>query len=270
MQITISDDFDLDKICNSGQCFRCSEINGFYRFIFQNHVLYIKQLSETSFEINCNDKEWTAIWIPYFDLTRNYTQIRSCIHDDPFMRKASDSGIGIRILKQDTWEMLITFIISQRKTIPAIKKSVEALSRTYGNKITTDYETLYLFPSAETIYNASDSELSQCGLGYRLSYIKDAATKAMHGCVLTDSWRFFDDETLFTMLKTIKGVGDKVANCIMLFSYGRTASAPIDTWINKIMKTYYNGQNPFLKYGNSAGIMQQYAFYYIQQHKMEV
>lgn len=270
MLVTISDDFNLQKICDSGQCFRCKNINGIYRFVSQNHILYIKPISETNFDICCNEDEWTQIWLPYFDLTRNYRRIREYIQDDVFMSTAANSGMGIRILKQDSWEMLITFIISQRKSIPAIKKSVEALSEAFGQVVHTKYEDLYLFPSAEALCHASDSDLAKCGLGYRLSYIRDASKKVQQGVALLDTWNNYDDETLRTMLKTIKGVGDKVANCIMLFSYGRTASVPVDTWIKKIMNKFYSGTNPFLRYEKDAGIMQQYAFYYIQQNKLEV
>lgn len=270
MIITTYDDFDLQKICDSGQCFRCKQIENFYRFITQDHVLYIKPLSDSSFDISCNSDDWNRTWIPYFDLSRNYAKIRTYIQNDQFMTTAANTGTGIRILQQDSWEMLITFIISQRKNIPAIKKSVEALAAAYGNTIHTEYEKINTFPSPEVLNHATETELAQCGLGYRVPYIKDAAAKVLNGTVLSDSWNDFDDETLLTKLKTVKGVGDKVANCIMLFSYGRTASAPVDTWIRKIIVKYYDDRNPFVKYGDNAGIMQQYAFYYIQQHKTEV
>lgn len=270
MIITIHDDFNLQKICESGQCFRCKQIDGKFRFITLNHVLYIEPLSASSFEISCCSDDWHMIWEPYFDLSRNYADIRKLPQNDPFMSAAADAGSGIRILKQDSWEMMITFIISQRKSIPAIKKSVELLASNYGEIIHTKYEDVYSFPTPEALSNASDDELSQYGLGYRIPYIKDAIAKVLAGSVLSDSWDSYTDDVLMAMLKTVKGVGDKVANCIMLFSYGRTASAPIDTWIKKIIDKYYDGHNPFLKYEDNAGIMQQYAFYYILHHKTEV
>lgn len=270
MEITIYDDFDLRKISESGQCFRCKQIDKKYRFITLNHVLYVEPLSASSFEISCCSNDWHMIWKPYFNLSRNYADIRKLAQNDPFMSAAADAGSGIRILKQDSWEMMIAFIISQRKSIPAIKKSVKLLAANYGEIIHTKYEDIYSFPTPEALSKATDNELAQCGLGYRIPYIKDATTKVLTGSVLADSWNSYTDEDLLSMLKTVKGVGDKVANCIMLFSYGRTASAPIDTWIKKIIAKYYDGQNPFLKYGNNAGIMQQYAFYYILHHKTEV
>lgn len=270
MIITISDDFNLQKICESGQCFRCKQIDKKYRFITLNHVLYIESLSDFSFEISCSSDDWHMIWKPYFNLSRNYADIRKLAQNDPFLSTATDDGSGIRILKQDSWEMMITFIISQRKSIPAIKKSVEMLATNYGEIIHTKYEDIYSFPNPKALSKATDDELAQCGLGYRIPYIKDATRRVMTGSALADFWDSYTDEDLLYKLKTVKGVGDKVANCIMLFSYGRTASAPIDTWIKKIIAKYYNGQNPFMKYGDNAGIMQQYAFYYILHHKTEV
>ena len=136
--------------------------------------------------------------------------------------------------------------------------------------IHTEYEDIYTFPTASSIFETTDSALSDCGLGYRVPYIKHAASTVFHNNMLLNDWADLDDASLLSMLKTIKGVGDKIASCIMLFAYGRTASVPVDTWINKIITEKYNGQNPFLTYGSNAGIMQQYAFYYILQHKKEV
>jgi len=270
MIITISDDFDLQKIAYSGQCFRCALINGMYRFITDNAVIYLKQLSETKYDASCTPGEWEQIWSPYFDIARDYRQIRKSAAPDGFMEKAAESGKGIRILRQNRWETLVSFIISQRKSIPAIRKSIEALCKLCGDPIHAGQEELYAFPSPCALLQASDSDLSDCGLGYRLPYIKDAAAALARNSALLDEWAVFDDMALLSSLKTIRGVGDKIANCVMLFAYGRTASVPIDTWINKIITEKYNGQNPFLKYGADAGIMQQYAFYYILQNKTEV
>lgn len=269
MLITIKDDFNLFKICNSGQCFRCPTVNGYTRFIFRNHILYIKQLSDESYDISCTEELWNTIWLPYFDLTRSYKKIRRLTTKDTFMKKATREGLGIRILRQDPWEMVITFILSQRKSIPAIKKSVEALCIHFGSLVTTEHEIVYLFPTPEQLKDATDDILSECGLGYRLPYVKDAVEQALYNTIVTNEWYEFDDHTLFTMLKSIKGVGDKVANCIMLFGYNRIGRAPVDTWIEKIINTKYNGVDPFPSYGDVAGIMQQYAFYYSLQHKDE-
>ena len=171
MQVAISDDFDLQKIADSGQCFRVRDFGDrMFRFITGSEVLYIKKLSRARYEVSCSDEVWRRIWVPYFDLERNYLRIREAIPDsDTYMRSAARGGKGIRVLRQDPWETLITFIISQRKSIPAIKASVEMLATGFGEIINTPYEMLYTFPSASQLEKASDQDLADCKLGYRVS-----------------------------------------------------------------------------------------------------
>ncbi len=265
MKITISDDFDLQKIADSGQCFRCRALGDTYRFITGRNIIYIKPETENTFDVSCSAQAWEDVWIPYFDLGRDYQSIRRAALSDDFMTKAVNAGTGIRILRQDPWEMLVSFIISQRKSIPAIRKSIEALSAAFGEKLYTEYEDVSLFPSARSLCDAGLPALAGCGLGYRTPYVQDAASLVSSNAGLLESWAALGDETLRATLKTIKGVGDKVANCVMLFGYGRISSVPIDTWINKMINEEYGGANPFPQYGEYAGIMQQYAFYYMKQ-----
>ena len=271
MEINITDDFDLNKIAQSGQCFRAHEFeDGTFRFVSRSNVLYIKKSAPCLYELSCNKTEWKNIWHSYFDFERNYQAIRDAIpKNDNYMASAANEGRGIRILKQDAWEMLITFIISQRKSIPSIKNSIELLCNAYGELVHTERETLKLFPAPEKLYRASESDLKNCKLGYRVGYIKDAARAICEQKLDLDVISQYDDTSLLEALKTVKGVGDKVANCICLFSYARTAMAPVDTWISKIIESKYKGVNPFPAYGDVAGIMQQYAFFYAQNHKDE-
>lgn len=269
MQVTISDDFDLQKIADSGQCFRVRDFgDGMFRFITGSEVLYIKKLSRARYEVSCSDEAWRRVWIPYFDLERNYLRIRKAIPDsDPYMQSAARGGKGIRILRQDPWETLVTFIISQRKSIPAIKASVGMLAERFGEMKSTPYETLYTFPSASQLEKASDEDLADCKLGYRVSYIKDAISKVRSGNVDLATLFGLPDADVLNALKTVHGVGDKVASCVCLFSYGRTGIAPVDTWIHKIIAREYGGIDPFPAYGEVAGILQQYAFYHAISHK---
>lgn len=222
MKISISDDFDLQKIAHSGQCFRVREFeDGTFRFVTGSEVLYIKELSSKYFEISCSDETWNRTWIPYFDLERNYFHVRETIPgSDTYMQLAAREGHGIRILHQDPWETLVTFIVSQRKSIPAIKNSVELLANRFGEAKTTPYETLYTFPTVLQLANADDQDLVKCKLGYRVPYVKDAITKVMSGSVDLVMISDLSDIEILDVLKTIRGVGDKVANCICLFSYG--------------------------------------------------
>ncbi len=268
MLIHINDDLDLKKIADSGQAFRIKEMDDtqrFFRFITNDSILYIKDLSDGNFDISCSEEEWEHIWFPYFDLGRNYSQIRADIpSEDTFHQKASAFGKGIRILKQDPFEMLITFIISQRKNIPAIRASVEKIAARFGTKLVTSYEEVYTFPSAIQMAGCNSENLSDCSLGYRLPYIIDAVMNVNSNSLSLEELFDYDTDTLFQSLLSVKGVGKKVANCICLFAYARLECAPVDVWIEKIINRYFDGINPYPQYGEVAGIMQQYAFYYIR------
>ena len=151
--------------------------------------------------------------------------------------------------------------------LPAIREVVEQLSRRYGTAVRTPEETLYTFPTALQLQNVCQEEYIACKAGYRASYLCDAVQRVLSGRLdLTEIASLPDDE-LIAALEGVRGVGVKVANCVALFAYGRTACAPVDTWIQKIIRQKYQGQNPFDRYGDAAGIMQQYFFYYAQSNK---
>ncbi len=275
--VTVSDDFDLKKIADSGQSFRIKPLeNGTFRFISGSEILYIRKLPGKDYEISTfsasepgsDIKKWNGIWADYFDLSRDYSSIRKLVPaSDTFLNEACKNGKGLRILRQDPWEMIISFIISQRKSIPAIKRSIEEICRRFGTCVDTRKETIFLFPSAKELSRATEAELKDCGLGYRVPYIIDAVSKISENTINPYGLYSLDYDDLFLRLKEIKGVGDKVSNCICLFAYGKTEAAPVDTWIAKVIEKYYSGKNPFPSYGENAGIMQQYIFYYALTHK---
>lgn len=265
-QIEIQDDFDLEKIASCGQCFRAKSLeNGLFRFVSGEHVIYIKDMGNHQFSVSCTDDEWKEIWTRYFDLDRSYESLYYEEREKhEFVRKAMDCGRGIRILRQDPWEMLLTFIISQRKSIPAISKSVEALAEKYGHPIETDYEILHSFPTPDEMAHASIEELQECGLGYRVPYIYDAVQKVASGSLDLAAIADFNDADLFQELLTVQGVGKKVANCICLFGYGRIARVPVDVWIARAVDEDCCGEDPFPLFESNAGIIQQYVFYYMK------
>lgn len=264
LQIEIQDDFDLEKTASCGQCFRARPLDdGFFRFLSGDHVIYIKETGDHQFSVSCSKEEWKEIWIRYFDLNRSYKNLyleEREKHD--YVRRAMDCGRGIRILRQDPWEMLVTFIISQRKSIPAISKSVEALAEKYGHRIQTDREIIYSFPTPEEMADASVDDLKECSLGYRVPYIYDAIQKVTSGSLNLDKIAEYSDEELFQELQTVNGVGKKVANCICLFGYGRMARVPVDVWIARAVDEDCCGEDPFRLFEGNAGIIQQYVFYY--------
>ena len=153
--------------------------------------------------------------------------------------------------------------------IHIFRSVVELLSERYGSKIRTPAETLYTFPTASQLKDVHLEDYIACKAGYRAPYLCDAVRQVLSGSLDLEGIASLSDEALITALEGVKGVGVKVANCVALFAYGRTACAPVDTWIKKIIRQEYQGQNPFDRYGDSAGIMQQYFFYYAQNHKAE-
>ncbi|MDO4805324.1 MAG: DNA glycosylase [Lachnospiraceae bacterium] len=272
MTVYISDDFDLRKIAISGQCFRVKQMNNeYWRFICRDEVCYIKKLDEDGvFDVICDPDSWESFWIKYFDLDRDYQEIReSIITDNAFIQKAVRKGAGIRVLRQDPFEMLITFIISQRKSIPSIRKTVEWLSEHAGHEINTPFERLRSFPTAEELTWFGSKGLESASLGYRLPYIEDAIAKVYSGKLDLAALEFLDDEALFDELLKVHGVGIKVANCVCLFGYGRVARTPVDTWIRRMIAEECGGCDPFPGFGDIAGIIQQYVFYTEQIHKYD-
>lgn len=264
MHIEITDDFDLEKIARSGQCFRARPFpDGAWRFVTGPHAVYIRPLGGGRYWASCPPARWTQVWRPYFDLDRDYAALRARaagLH--PFVDRAMAAGRGLRVLRQDPWETLLTFIASQRKSIPAIAKTVEALAAAFGDPLSTGRETLCTFPSPAQLAGASPEQLRACALGYRTEYVRDAVRLANAGQLDPAALARLDDGALLRALQSVRGVGRKVASCVGLFGYGRTAMAPVDVWISRAIREECGGADPFPLYGPWAGIIQQYIFYY--------
>ena len=186
--------------------------------------------------------------------------------NDPFLYAACSFGKGIRILKQDAWEMLVSFIISQNKNIPAIKKSVELLCEAAGQRVEDSCGRYYLFPTPEAILSMSDEELSTCRLGYRCRYVRAAAADVAGGRLNLDALRNASEEDTLKALTGVYGVGIKVANCVSLFGLHHIDAFPIDVWIRRILDNEYPGEYPMEEYRPYNGIYQQYMFYYYRNH----
>ena len=215
----------------------------------------------------CPDED-NSFWMHYFDLETDYGYFIDRIdEEDSYLTAAADFGKGIRILNQDPWEMLITFIISQRKSIPAIKSSVEALCRKWG-KAMTDREVninYFSFPTPNQLAKASLEELRSCGLGYRDEYIYLAAQTVMQDPDLLRELAFKSYDEIMAELLKFRGVGAKVANCVALFGYHKIEAFPIDVWIQRVLDMYYQSGFPFERYKGFAGVMQQYIFYFVRK-----
>ena len=216
----------------------------------------------------CSPDEYEQFWRHYFDLETDYHQYEAAIDSsDAYLQSAFAFGSGIRILNQDPWEMLITFIISQRKNIPAIRQAVEALSKKCGTCIDKENE-IYAFPTPAQLSTLTLSDLLSLSLGYRAKYIYETTRQVANGSLALTQWTSLTDNDLHKILLSCYGVGEKVANCVALFGYHRIGAFPVDVWIDRIQKTYYNGHFPVEKYEGFAGIMQQYMFYYERKKKI--
>lgn len=262
--VQIRDDFDPDKILESGQCFRPrKQAEGWYRFVSGRQLLYLRPLRSGTYTVRCEPGAWDTFWHGYFDLGRSYAALRGKLDSrDDFLQRAMEYGRGIRVLRQDEWEMLVSFIISQRKSIPAIRRAVELLSERFGERLGSDSEgPVYAFPTAEALCCAGEQALQECGLGYRTRYVLHAAQQAAEGTLDLKKLASLPDEALFARLMELDGVGKKVANCVCLFGYGRVGRVPVDVWIERLIRDEFAGQDPFPQFGLEAGIVQQYLFF---------
>lgn len=272
IDIFIKNDYiDLKQIAESGQCFRWKKIcPGRYFVISDGRAACFFQ-EKTGIRILCHEKD-EEYFRRYLDLDTDYGKIIERIDpEDCFLSGAAKMGKGIRILRQDLWEMIVSFIISQRNNIPRIMKSIDALCEKLGEQIVFDYEgehfVGYTFPAPEVIVGA---DLSEFKFGYREKYIRQTAEDILEGKFDLEEVKDAVDEgktpeQVKEMLKQLKGVGEKVASCIQLFGLHQLSLFPIDTWIAKVEKMYYNGHFPVEKYKDAAGIMQQYLFFRVRE-----
>lgn len=279
-------DFNLDHIFNCGQCFRwVKEEDGSYTGVAFGKIVNMKTLPSphldlmqssqkeqgidrsVDVEINLVVKEdFEKTWKSYLDLERDYGVIKKQLcKTDPVMEKAVEYGYGIRILNQDKWETIVSFLISQNNNIPRIKKCIEALCENFGEYI-GEYrgKKYYDLPRPEILSHLSIADLAGCRLGYRAKYIIETAKQIEKEGI----------EETFEYLNTLCGVGPKVANCILLFSMGKASCFPIDVWVKRLMNQLYGIDEEDTEamrayseknFGEYGGIAQQYLFYYIRE-----
>lgn len=276
-------DFDTDHIFDCGQCFRWEKNDdGSYTGVAFGRVVKVSydRNGEILKMYGTSGDEFRDIWHRYFDLDRDYSVIKQRLAiGDEIMAKAISCGSGIRILNQEKWETLLSFIISQNNNIPRIKKCINSLAETMGTKA-GEYEgrTYYSLPAPDVLAAAEPEDLASCRLGYRAKYLVETARKvAADG---PDSLEALAREDVtgpdaVAALRQYCGVGPKVANCIALFSLGKFDSFPVDVWVRKVMHELYGidekdvrGMTAYASenFGEYGGIAQQYLFYYMRSH----
>lgn len=257
----IGQPFDLAKTLECGQCFRWKRLkDGLYYGIVYGQVIYATQGGqENSLFVKADlDKERI---LHYFDLYRDYNELYKVINLNSFEKRALEFGKGIRVLNQEPFETLISFIISQRNSIKRITNTIDALCKAYNKEI--DRKKFYKFPTAQDIVEGGLDKLSNLKLGYRDIYIYKAAEAIAENSIDLEHLRSakVSCEEAVHELKKLYGVGDKVANCVALFSLEKTECFPVDIWVQRAIDRYFDGMNPRNKYGSLAGLFQQLIFY---------
>lgn len=259
------DNFSMKEICQSGQCFRMKETEkNTFELIAGDKYLKVTQ-EGTIVNFHCSDVEFLCYWVLYFDLDADYEKYIDAINPrDSYLVQAAEAGRGIRILRQDLWEMIITFLISQQNNITRIRGCVERLCQHYGKHLKAEDGTgYYAFPTPEELVKATEEELRALGMGYRARYLVETSRSVCQGEISLEkiqSMRYYG-RARKELLK-LSGVGEKVADCICLFALHHMDAFPVDTHIKQVLDAHYRRGFPNRRYHGMRGIMQQYIFYY--------
>lgn len=257
--------FEPEMVFDCGQCFRFDKNeDGAYCGVAFGKYIEVSKNEQDVFIKYATEEDFQNIWKDYFDLDFDYSHILYGYEKDKVLSDAHMCGHGIRILHQDKWETICSFIISQNNNIPRIKKIILQMSKKYGKKIYTDPSgcEYYSFPTAQALANAGEEEIFKLKVGFRAKYIFDAASKICSGEIDIDKIDSMDTENALAYLMQIKGIGPKVANCILLFAYRKYDAFPKDVWVKRILQKYYPDLEDMNYFGKNAGILQQYLFYY--------
>lgn len=242
-----------------GQCFRFTQISdGVYRGAAFGKALTLENTPKGVL-LDCSPEDYDALWRGYFGLELDYAAIRERINVTTFMSEAIEFGRGIRILRQDFWEALCSFIVSQCNNIPRIRGIIGRLCERYGEPIAHGVNA---FPSAQTVAELSVEELRALGAGYRAEYIQNAARAVANGVISGDSLSEMPFDEAKAALLGIHGVGGKVANCVLLYGLYKLDAFPVDVWMKRALDNYFPKGFDHRVFGEYAGIAQQYIFHY--------
>ncbi len=288
--------FKLKQIFECGQIFRFEEIaEGNFIVIAFGKLIELKEEGNNILIYNSTEEEVRNMWLKYFDLDRDYSKIKEELSKDNLLKESIEFGYGVRVLNQDPFEILLSFIISARNNIPSIKKSVNKISTKWGKKIDYKEKTYYAFPNIHEIKDATLEEIQETGASFRSKYILDTIKNVYNSTTERNDLsvneenlyikynleyiKSLNDDECHEALKQFKGVGAKVADCIMLFSMEKTSAFPVDVWVKRAMIHFYGAEDSSLskirifarnKFGRLAGFAQQYFFYYARENKLKI
>ena len=295
--------FNPQHIFECGQCFRWNrvdeEVDTRYRGVIFGKVVEVSVEGKDVVLENVSLEDFEGHVRDYLDLNRDYSAVKDKLKEDLLLKEAMDFGYGIRVLNQEPFETLISFILSANNGIPRIKDGVRRISLNYGKEIQYDGETYYAFPTPEELSMASEGDLRALGVGFRAKYIYDTTKKIrraekLRGAKTTRSLSEEETDDLKYDLKAITtmnhdlchselqnyiGVGPKVADCVMLFSMKKQEAFPVDVWVRKAMVHFYGAKGSSLttirnfgqsQFGDLSGFAQQYLFYHARENKIQI
>ncbi|MBR4910936.1 MAG: DNA-3-methyladenine glycosylase 2 family protein [Clostridia bacterium] len=261
VRIKNAQNFDLAQTLDCGQAFRWREDeNGVWRGIAGGRYIELYGDNGDIVIENSDENDFKEFWFDYFDLSRDYGKIIESFKGNKTLAAAAKAASGIRILRQEPWEALCSFIISQNNNIPRIKGIIDRLCESFGEK----KEKAFAFPAAEVIAGLTPEDLAPIRSGFRAKYIIDAARRVSSGEIDLEALRDLSYDNAQSALLKIKGVGPKVADCALLYGCGHIEAFPKDVWIKRALTEFFGGEIPECA-KNNAGIAQQYIFYYIRE-----
>lgn len=276
--------FNLKYTLECGQCFRWNKIyeddkKVTYIGVIKDRVIKISEQDDKLYVSSSNMDKLEEVISEYFDLNTDYKQIESVISKiDKNVNTAVKNSTGIRILNQDFFEMVISYIISANNNIPRISKSINEISKRYGKEIIFENDKYYLFPTLEELLKVTEEEFKSCGVGFRARYLKNTVKAINENKINFEYMMKLDTICAKTELMKMQGIGPKVADCILLFSLNRKEVFPIDVWVERVMsKIYFKdlkgkvSKKDIINYSNNnfkeyAGIVQQHLFFNIREN----
>ncbi len=272
--------FNIKQVVECGQCFRWKKVtDSNYIGVAYGRVIEVVQEDDKIQILNTTEEDFNNIWQEYFDFNRDYSEVKDKLIDDELLKKSMEFGYGVRVLNQEPFEILISFIISARNSIPVISKTINNISKKYGTKLQYKGEDYYTFPTIEQLSIATEDDIRETGASFRSKYIVDTVRRLKDGELSLEEIMALNDDECHTKLQEFKGVGAKVADCVMLFSMKKTSAFPVDVWVKRAMIYFYDAKDSSLnkirifardRFGELSGFAQQYLFYYARENKIKI
>ncbi len=274
----ITNDFDLKNTFDNGQCFRFAPYKAGYLGVALGEVIYLEKCGGVIVVDGVDKSTFDKKFNDYFDLERDYEKIADSFYYEENLRNAISYGHGMKILRQEPWETLISFLISQNNNIERIKAIVDRICVSYGKEIIYDGTVFHAFPTPEELKDVISEDYKKFGCGYRAPYLEKAVRDMLDNKIDFDFLASCGYFRAKEELMKLYGVGPKVADCICLFGLNYLDAFPVDTWIKKVMETLFLKRTASNReiwefsqsaFGEYAGIAQQYLFYYAREHRLK-